>query len=270
MKISVITTTYRPWNRLLDQLADLKQQTLQDIEWIVIDDLKEQREFTLESDFRIYHELPLGGVVPSFAPARADNSALVYASGELIWWANDYVRLTPGVLQRHWDLYQEFGPYILIAGQLEPMDGQMPVLPRRGDVPVARNIEEVMGITSTGVIQYSAGRNDSAPLKKLLEVNGLDENFDGDRGGSDVDLCQRLMMAGCRYIIDRSAESMCFEYAHHADSNSKYGWEKQLPRKGYVDDILAARGWKPETIRASYGWNIEEERANLRQTSSTI
>lgn len=51
------------------------------------------------------------------------------------------------------------------------------------------------------------GRNDSAPLQALLDVNGMNEAFDGFRVAADADLGRRLMKYGCRFLVDREAPS---------------------------------------------------------------
>ena len=242
-KVTVITTTVRPWDRLLLQLKDLEQQTLKDISWVIKDDCRVERKWKVESDKIEVIYTPLGeGIVPYFAPALGQNTCLKYATGELVFFANDYIRYTPGVLARHWQIYQEEGPKVAILGPMVPMEGQLAFPPRRGDVPIGRNLEEC--VDGHACWQFSFGRNDSAPLKELLAVNGLDESFDGDRGGSDVDLAMRLHMNGCRLLVDTSP-NVCFEYPHHGE---KFNWDKKLPKKGYWDSVQ--KGWRPKAIRA--------------------
>ncbi len=259
VKITVLTTTYRPWDRLIGQLYDLEMQSFRDIEWVVVDDLFCKRAIKLESDnFPITHVLPHGGVVDYFAPARADNSGLIYAQGELVFWMNDYVRLTPTVLERHWELYQKYGPQAMVMGPMVPMDGELTYPPRLPEFWLEDGAGEILG---KAIAQYSAGRNDSAPLKDLLEINGLDENMDGQRGGSDVDLALRLMMHGCRMIVD--SKVTCFDYAHHPETNPAYPWDKKLPghkggpwQKRFEEVQHGADLW------AQNGWSIRNERRN--------
>lgn len=57
------------------------------------------------------------------------------------------------------------------------------------------------------------GRNTSAPMEALLEINGWDELFDGRHGGADGDIGSRLMnQAGCRYLVD--IKEPCYELIH--------------------------------------------------------
>ena len=251
-KITVITTTVRQWYRLLDQLRDLEGQTLTDIEWIVKDDARDYHDFTLSSSKIPITVTPRGeGVVDWFGPALGQNTCLRYATGELVFFMNDYVRLSPRVLERHWQLYQEYGPKVAVVGPMAPMAGQLAFPPRRGEISLAADLEECLD----GHIcwQFSFGRNDSAPLAKLLEVNGLDESFDGDRGGSDVDLAMRLRMAGCRLLVDLKVA--CLEYPHHG---TQFPWDKKLPKKGYWDSVQ--KGWKPKAIRAPNALDLQAVR----------
>ena len=255
-KITVLTTTFRPWNRLLDQAKDLEAQQFKDFEWIVVDDLVGKRGWGLETPFPTLFIPPKGGVVDYFAPARADNTAIALAEGELVYFMNDYIRLTPATLAQHWAAYEKYGPRAFFAGQLVPMDGEVSYPLRKGEIVVGPQAQEAFSLDSSAVWTYAAGRNDSAPLAALLEINGLDEDFDGDRGGSDVDLAQRLIMAGLRHILLQ--DCIAFEYAHHAVRNPKYAWEKELPRKGSWDRIV--RGYRPARARAEHKWDISAAR----------
>lgn len=242
-KVTVITTTVRGWDFLKKQLADLEAQTLPDIQWVIKDERRDERDWVITSSKIAVRYTPPGeGVVDYFAPALGQNTCLRYATGELVFFANDYTRFTPKLLERHWQIYKEEGPAVAILGPMVPMEGQLAFPPRRGDVPVVRNLEEC--VDGHVCWQFSFGRNDSAPLAKLLEVNGLDESFDGDRGGSDVDLAMRLHMNGCRLLVDTSP-NVCFEYPHHGE---KFPWDKKLPKKGYWDSVQ--KGWKPKAIWA--------------------
>ncbi len=62
------------------------------------------------------------------------------------------------------------------------------------------------------------GRNDSAPLEVLLDVNGLNEAFDGTHGGADGEVAHRMMQIGCRYLVDTTAP--CYELIHPIKTKS--------------------------------------------------
>lgn len=205
MRVSVITPTFRPWDRLLLQLEDLKAQTLQDFEWIVVDDLWDKRPFMLEGPFPIKHVPPYHGVSEYDAGSHAVNTGLVYATGELVHFMNDYVRLNPTVLQTHWDIYREYGPKVFISGPRVSIDGQSEVDPRARRDMSDRLIDEGVGEFLGALAPFSAGVNDSVPLALLLKLGGINEGWDGGHGSSDYDLAARLFVYGCRYLVSLDA-----------------------------------------------------------------
>ncbi|GAH86423.1 unnamed protein product, partial [marine sediment metagenome] len=75
---------------------------------------------------------------------------------------------------------------------------------------------------------FWAGRNDSAPLEALLDINGWDEAFDGRPGGVDADLGARLMKYGCRFLVDR--ELPCYMLPHPARKRANISEDDRLKR----------------------------------------
>lgn len=65
-------------------------------------------------------------------------------------------------------------------------------------IPLEKNLYENL----SGAQWWWAGRNDSAPRKRLLEVGGMDERLDGQHGGIETDMAKRMNL---RYLIDREA-----------------------------------------------------------------
>lgn len=213
--ISVVTATFRPGAFLLEQAKGLMRQTFTDFEWIIVDDLHAERaedfaNLIAASTFPVRH-IPPRVLKQEFAAASAWNSAFPYCRGELCYFMNDYVGLAPDVLARHWALYQQYGPDVIISGPLTAMAGATQAEGRPADVMLTDKVGE---ITTVEKIRryYWAGRNDSAPLARILEANGFDERCDGAHGGQDVELAMRLVNLGCRYLVDH--EAMAFEYPH--------------------------------------------------------
>ena len=50
--------------------------------------------------------------------ARAINTGLCHARGELIYFMADYIFIHPHTLKRHWQIYQEHGPKVFISGPI--------------------------------------------------------------------------------------------------------------------------------------------------------
>lgn len=57
-----------------------------------------------------------------------------------------------------------------------------------------------------------AGRNDSGPLKLLLEAGGLEETGDGRHGNLDTEWTQRMLNLGAVYVVEQRAP--CFILPH--------------------------------------------------------
>ena len=52
-------------------------------------------------------------------------------------------------------------------------------------------------------------KNDSFPLETVLDINGMDENFDKGRGPGDTEFGYRLNMAGCECWLSHEAKVFC-------------------------------------------------------------
>ena len=125
MKTSVITATSR--KGYLPQIARaLANQTMPptDFEWIIVDDhFEKQRQIIsgLLPESRpacqIIHEPP-DGLAEFYAPAAARNVGIRRATGELIYYSNEYMLPCPETLARHWELYQEHGEKTLLSGRI--------------------------------------------------------------------------------------------------------------------------------------------------------
>jgi len=104
--------------------------------------------------------------------------------------------------------------------------------------------------TYRGASWWWAGRNDSASLEALFEINGFDENFDGRSGAIDGDTALRMVATGCRYLIDIKAP--CFVLTHPLRKRSIISEED----RGEL--IKKAREKQP--IPNDYSLRLERER----------
>ena len=111
-----------------------------------------------------------------------------------------------------------------------------------------------------------AGRNTSAPLEMLLEVNGFDESFDGGAGGGDGNIGYRLMHLGggdvwredavertartSRYLVD--AQEPAFELIHPL---KKRAILSETDRLGKIEEARAEKA-----IPNNYSLREERER----------
>lgn len=120
VRVSVITMTYRP-GYIDSCVASLKAQSLRDIQWVLVDELAEKRRDLVRDciggAFPVTH-IPPAEITDISATALALNTGLVHCRGELVYFMADYMYPHPGVLERHWALYQRYGPKVVITGPL--------------------------------------------------------------------------------------------------------------------------------------------------------
>lgn len=195
MRISVLTWTFREPSRLLLLAEALAQQTFKEFEWVLVDDLAEERRGFLPSlPFPVQHIAPRE-VKATYSPEIAVNTGLVHARGELIYCISDYIKPSPGALQRHWDIYEGNGRKVQIGGQVSGEGVEQ----RGSDEGLAPNLGE---LRSHDTLRRNAflGRGESFPLEAALLVNGLDE-FEA-RAGTDVIFAMRMKQRGYRYLVD--------------------------------------------------------------------
>lgn len=290
-KISVLVIIYRPG--YIDSMTEaLRNQTFKDFEWILVDDLWEQRKEIIKEyvggSLNLKH-IPPREIKPYATTCLAGNTGFIHAEGKLIYIMPDYIYPHPRVLERHWEIYSKYGPKVTISGPLidaivasgrsvwagaSPMtveikndEGEIVTYPEYTppiSFPLKDNFEEPtpenlisifkepfkptwpetvlpdwrLGHISKVSIEKNLcendnpdwfwGRNDSAPLEALLDINGLDEAFDGRRGGADADLGARLMKYGCRLLVDR--EAPCYMLPHPVRKRANISEEDRLKR----------------------------------------
>ncbi len=148
--------------------------------------------------------------------ANARNTGLTYAKGELIVFIDDYTWIPPDFLQNHWDTYDMLG-YCTI-GSVVSIHYHEKQITSEKDFKIrhidGRNIDHTWTKdhgaidTRTSVLKAEnvkdciAGwfycSNASAPLDKIIQINGFDEEMDATCE-EDIDLGLRLERVGCKF-----------------------------------------------------------------------
>jgi len=231
VRISVIIPTIRyGW---LDILYNgFGNQQFKDFELIIIDDVPFDRSKEFE-EYASKH-----GIITKYLKSKppywkanhmisnARNTGLIHADGELIVFIDDYTFVKPEFLQQHWDVYSK-GQYTLV-GQLihviyvppqsRPKDlSVLPLNPERSGIDGAVRLwrdERANGGCRPCDGGWFWTSNASAPLYKIVEVNGFDEEYDGGTAGEDMDLGFRLERVGCRFLFDPACKTW---HMHHDD-----------------------------------------------------
>lgn len=159
MKISVITATIRPEGLQMVR-EGLREQTMQDFEWLVEIGLGFKKDFS-----------------------AAMNRGIKRAKGDLIVFCNDFIKPPPDGLERFWRAYEENPDMAFVA----PMGKQS-----------GGTIRWDWRTHQTWDIPFTHFEMDwcAVPKKLLYEVGGLDEEMDEKCWGpTNVNLGLRLSLA---------------------------------------------------------------------------
>lgn len=319
-KITILTIIYRPG--YIDSMTEsLRGQIFKDFEWILVDDLYEQRKEIVReyvgASLNLKH-IPPREMNPFASGSMATNTAFMHAEGELVYFMADYMYLHPRTLERHWEIYSKYGPKVTISGPLldaivtsgrsvwagakamemrirndegniiqypeftppipfelidnfeEPTPDNLISIWREPFQPVwpktflpdwrLGHISKVSidkNLCENDNSDWFWGRNDSAPLEVLLGINGMNETFDGRRGGADADLGARLKAYGCRLLVDR--EVPIYMLPHPVRKRANISEEDRLRR--------VAEQRKTQPIPNNY--NLREERAKILGLTQT-
>ena len=279
LKISVVLPTIRP-RGLNITFSGLSKQTLprDEFETVIIDDYPPRTQTAVLQSAERYgiKNVKWMRSKPSHwrvnAPiACARNTGLIHAEGELIVFLDDYSWVKPQYLSNHWMVYSKFqshsliGPVISVTYSENPPE-DLSKLEWRGDDTRKRLIPPDYG--HGGAYRekiYSEGRettwdcpagwfftsNASAPLEKIVEVNGFWEMADMTRE-EDVLMGLALERAGWKFVFLHGLETSAFHMDHglpKLEIPSRYkpvtfedlGWEKAVV-KGHPHHVLGAGG----------------------------
>ena len=271
LKISVMTTTIRD-QYTEEQANALKASEFKDFEWVVNDDLYDSRVGRIAEmagkAFPVVHVKP-PVISDHFAVVDALNEGLRHCRGELVYFMVDYVLPHPSALGRHWELYQTY-PNCFFSGKSINIGMTAEEFRQKGS---SHGEDYRMGLFSNsifqrrwltddifeafpdGVINWWAGRNDSAPMEALLKVNGFDIRLDGHQGYQDSDLGQRMMRAGYRYLLDMKASALELKHIRFAKPATRGEQEHQQIAHQVFLEVQAGKYFVNPEI------NLREERA---------
>ena len=227
VKISVVLVTKRLEPRFEWALESLKNQTFKDFEYIIVDGYWHRRKLDvkalvekLDIDFPVMHipDKPSRwrGQRPQISNAR--NTCLVFAGGKYIVHCDDNCMMQPDWLERHLS-WLEQGYFIAgswIGYQSIRSDG----IGIEGIYGPEYRIKEVNIPSITTAAWFYCG-NCSYPLDPVLDINGFDEEYDGEIGQEDLQLGIRLERSGMKMIFDPTNLVGYYMMDHH--------YEKLIP-----------------------------------------
>jgi len=207
-KITVVLCTKRKVPHIEWALESLKNQTYKDFEYIIVDGLYNSRKDEVEKtikdadvSFPVLYipDKPTRwkGKRPALCNGR--NTALIFAKGEYIVHHDDNAKLPENWIEKH---VQWLEKGYLVAGNW--LAYQYTDKGGKGTIGIFgweyRSTVVKEPIETTGGWLY--GGNFSFPLKAALEVNGFDEDLDGEMGQDDVSFGIRAERRGYKTMYD--------------------------------------------------------------------
>ena len=228
MKVSVSFPTIRSgW--LDNTFRALGQQSLahQDWELVMIDDWGDRWEEVqkLAEEYQI--NVKYMPSKPYFWKSNrqlgnARNTGFIHCDGELVVFLDDYSWMEPKWLETHWKLYKERGRAVIgIVQAVSPDYGR--ITSYRRLVLEPRPDERWKSIAPNAQLSQAPPGwfwtfNASAPLEKIVEVNGYDERFDAS-GEDDVDLGLRLARVGVKFLYTTEEDIKVYHMRHNGGTS---------------------------------------------------
>lgn len=278
MKVSVVLPTNRP-RGLDITFSALEAQTLPHDDWqlILIDDhLRDRQQLAFEYAEKCgVKNLKYLKSKPNYwrsnrLIANARNTALVYAEGELVVFVDDYIWFSERFLEEHWKVYKRTD-YIMVGalksvkyvanpkGDLSKLPAPeinekqyMERLQAEGLVLPEAQLERARQLKTFGVTDTRGSKskkdcspgwfycaNSSAPLDKIIEINGFDEEYDLT-SEEDIDLGLRLARVGCKFWYRPHYGCTVFHMEHKPVDDLMKDYPKKYKVVSY--DELRKRG----------------------------
>lgn len=263
MKMSVVLPTNRPLGPLY-AIHALSKQTFPrgDFELLIVDDCpKDRGELIATTSERLgLNSVNVLKSKPNYwrsnrLIANARNTALIYASGRLVVFLDDYCWVRPRWLEEHWRTYKRTHYTMIGAGKAvkyvpEKYDGfDLAPPPNVGDEVEGAfirnlaqfNVSDTRGSSPKrncgGIWFYTM--NASAPLEKIIEVNGYEEEYDLT-SEEDIDLGLRLERVGCKFFYRPDQDCTVYHVDHRGVDREMQTWPKKYKEVTYEE--LRRRG----------------------------
>lgn len=229
MKISVSFATNR-YGWLENTFRCLGSQTLPHEEWelIMIDDVPEDRcEQVMGLAEKENINLKWMRSKPNYWKSNrmlgnARNTGFIHSDGELIVFLDDYTWLESKFLQWHWEIYKKTGMAVIGRVKTIRFKEQIISLQECEIINDDHRFDEIQRRGMSTWINAPYGwfytYNSSAPLDKIIEINGYDEEFDCT-GEDDIDLGERLHRAGIEFIFATEREITAYHMRHGGKTN---------------------------------------------------
>lgn len=246
MKISVIIPTNR-YGGFDITFSGLGKQSFDnhDFEVIIIDDFVENRKEECISFVKKYNIKNFLYLRPkpnywrsNTTIANPRNTGLIYAKGELVVCIDDYTWIPPRFLEQHWNTYCDgycmvgkTNVVTYVQEQERNCDNidklPQPKVDKGSNLNTFNGCSQFMVNIATFNVSDTRGNdnkkdcgggwfytcNASAPLDKIIQVNGFDEEFDLTRQ-TDIGLGLMLETVGCKFYYKTDIQCIAYHMDH--------------------------------------------------------
>lgn len=206
LTLSVVIPTFGRRQELLDTVADLMRQTRLPDEIVVSD----QNQPPLPEVDAGLASFPLVKHVRNDVPGISANynRCLREATGDIVLYLDDDVKLDPRLLEVHLAAYAADPSLGGVAGRVEQPSGDL-------DPARIREVGKYHRWSGRSVANFNAtratevdiapGGNMSFPRHILLQAGGLDRGFDGNGYYLETDLALRVRKLGYKIVFEPAA-----------------------------------------------------------------
>lgn len=249
-RVSIIIATYQREKVLCDTIEQVLAEDYPDFEVIVVDQTDQHEPTTdrrlSDVDERIrYIRLSEPNLT------AAENVGIREATGEVVLFLDDDVRIEPGLIAAHAANYAD-DRWVGVAGMITH-DDQPPTrrLPRICTFSKAGWFFFIHNYNRRVEVRVARGANMSFRRSVLLEVGGIDEGLTENAVHWEIDLCSRVLAAGGRIVHDPAAR---VHHLKHPRGGARMG--RALPRSFFVNYVRALWRHVPKHERAVLVWRL--------------
>jgi len=245
IKVTILTSTNRRgwWNIMADNIA---KQTYRNLEWIVVDDYKNDRtkiasEYAKKYDIDIkYLRSKPRAVKRNYGLVNADNTGVMQATGEIIVFLQDFILMPLDGIEDIVNVYRK-NPDCLIAmpdsyyaPKIKPdtesedwFHGELDV---KGEFMRANARLTNQGMRFTDRAFDWEQNYGAIPTKIIRELGGQWEFFDFGLGYNNTELAWRSLQLGYKIIIDETNVATCIDHWKTLEGTEEHGLlrEKRL------------------------------------------
>lgn len=228
-KVSIITPTIRTgwWNVMANNIAN---QTHKNLEWIIVDDYKENRQHLADKysdkyglSIKYIHKPKRTAKIPrKYGLSSANNQGWKASSGSICLWLQDFVLMPNDGVEKIARLHQRYPNDILAPTDYYHKPTKVNKNNKEdwfdGDTwPVGDYLRTNARIGNRGVRHtmdtYELELNYGAIPRKVLEdLNGFWEFYDEALGYDDTEIPYRAMQMESKILIDESNNCICLDH----------------------------------------------------------